>query len=118
MMMTPLEVAQNLIRFDTTNPPGNEKACIEFIDDLLTEAGLETTLLARDENRPNLIARLKGSGEAPPLLFQGHVDVVTTEGQGASCKGHTPLFKVQGHGILLYCKNRLRRLLPAPCHVR
>ncbi len=80
-MLTPLEVAQKLVQFDTTNPPGNEILCIEFLDDLLTEAGFETTLLARDENRPNLIARLKGGGEAPPLLFQGHVDVVTTVGQ-------------------------------------
>ncbi|MFK7806133.1 MAG: M20/M25/M40 family metallo-hydrolase [Anaerolineae bacterium] len=80
-MLTPLELLQNLIRFDTTNPPGNELACVEFIDDLLTEAGFETTLLAKDPNRPNLIARLKGRGDAPPLLFQGHVDVVTTVGQ-------------------------------------
>lgn len=80
-MLSPLELLQNLIRFDTTNPPGNELACVNYIDDLLTEVGFETTLFAKDPNRPNLIARLKGRGEAPPLLFQGHVDVVTTVGQ-------------------------------------
>ncbi|MFT5195493.1 MAG: acetylornithine deacetylase/succinyl-diaminopimelate desuccinylase-like protein [Cellvibrionaceae bacterium] len=80
-MLSPLELLQNLIRFDTTNPPGNEIACIEYIAQLLTEAGFKTTLIAKDRNRPNLITRLKGRGEAPPLLFQGHVDVVTTVGQ-------------------------------------
>lgn len=77
----PAELLQHLIRFDTTNPPGNEEACITFINDLLTQAGLQTTIVAADPARPNLIARLKGRGEAPPLLLQGHVDVVTTEKQ-------------------------------------
>ncbi len=75
------EILQTLIRFDTTNPPGNEAACIAYIDGLLTEAGLQTTLLAKDPQRSNLVARLKGSGDAPALVLQGHVDVVTTANQ-------------------------------------
>ena len=78
----PVELLQNLIRFDTTNPPGNEAECIGYLNTLLKEAGIETTILARDENRPNLIARLPGRGDAPPFLLYGHVDVVTTAGQG------------------------------------
>lgn len=77
----PAELLQNLIRFDTTNPPGNERPCIEYLNSLLKDAGVETTLLAKTPERPNLIARLKGEGKAPPLLLYGHVDVVTTEGQ-------------------------------------
>jgi acetylornithine deacetylase/succinyl-diaminopimelate desuccinylase-like protein len=72
---------QKLIRFDTTNPPGNEAECIAYVKSLLNEAGFETILLAKVPNRPNLIARLKGQGIAPPLLLYGHVDVVTTLGQ-------------------------------------
>jgi acetylornithine deacetylase/succinyl-diaminopimelate desuccinylase-like protein len=74
----PAELLQNLIRFDTTNPPGDEVRCVSYINSLLTEAGCETTCLAKDPDRPNLIARLKGQGTSPPLLLQGHVDVVTT----------------------------------------
>jgi acetylornithine deacetylase/succinyl-diaminopimelate desuccinylase-like protein len=77
----PGELLQNLIRFDTTNPPGNEAACVAYIDKLLTDAGFETVLLAKDDQRPNLITRLKGKGNAPPLLMYGHVDVVTTTNQ-------------------------------------
>ncbi|MFA5873374.1 MAG: M20/M25/M40 family metallo-hydrolase [Anaerolineales bacterium] len=77
----PAELLQNLIRFDTTNPPGNERPCIEYLNGLLKDAGVETTLVAKTPERPNLIARLKGEGKAPPLLLYGHVDVVTTEGQ-------------------------------------
>ena len=77
----PVELLQNLIRFDTTNPPGNEAECIAYINNLLTEAGLETTILAKVPNRPNLITRLKGQGNSPPFLLYGHVDVVTTANQ-------------------------------------
>ena len=77
----PAELLQRLIQFDTTNPPGNETACIAYIDTLLKKAGFETTRLAKDPNRPNLITHLKGQGQAPPLLLYGHVDVVTTNGQ-------------------------------------
>jgi len=77
----PVELLQQLIRFDTTNPPGNEAECVTYIQGLLAEAGLQTTLLGRVPERQNLIARLEGRGEAPPLLLYGHADVVTTAGQ-------------------------------------
>ncbi len=77
----PVELLQRLIRFNTTNPPGNEAECIAYINRLLNEAGIPTTILARDPARPNLIARLEGQGHRPPLLLHGHVDVVTTANQ-------------------------------------
>ena len=79
--MTPVELLQHLIRFDTTNPPGNEAECVEFVRGLLDEAGVESRLYAKDPARPNLVARLSGKGQSRPLLLQGHVDVVTTTGQ-------------------------------------
>ena len=78
---TPLRLLQELIRFNTTNPPGNEAECIQYINGLLVEAGIQTSILGRTPSRSNLIARLKGSGTASPLLLYGHVDVVTTENQ-------------------------------------
>ena len=77
----PAEILHQLIRFDTTNPPGNEAGCIQFINDLLQQAGIQTNLLALSPERPNLYARLPGRGEAAPLLLYGHVDVVSTENQ-------------------------------------
>jgi acetylornithine deacetylase/succinyl-diaminopimelate desuccinylase-like protein len=77
----PAELLQRLIQFDTTNPPGNEAECIQYIRGLLSDAGIDSTILAKDPKRPNLIARIKGAGIANPLLMYGHVDVVTTENQ-------------------------------------
>ncbi|NIM93023.1 MAG: M20/M25/M40 family metallo-hydrolase [Anaerolineales bacterium] len=77
----PYEILQHLVRLNTTNPPGNEADCIAYVNQLLTKFGFETLILAKDENRPNLVSRLNGRGAAPPLLLYGHVDVVTTKDQ-------------------------------------
>jgi acetylornithine deacetylase/succinyl-diaminopimelate desuccinylase-like protein len=93
----PAELLQNLIRFDTTNPPGNEAECIAYISRLLSNAGFETTIVAKDANRPNLIVRLPGRGSSPPLLLYGHVDVVSTENQEWS---HPPFSGVARGGYV------------------
>ena len=93
----PAELLRNLIRFDTTNPPGNERACISYIEGLVSAAGIESVIRARDPERPNLIARLPGRGAAPPLLLQGHVDVVSTAGQRWS---HPPFDAVEADGCI------------------
>ena len=77
----PAWLLQQLIRFDTTNPPGREQACVMYIDRLLSGAGISTRILARSPERPNLIARLRGADEGEPLMLYGHVDVVPTAGQ-------------------------------------
>ncbi len=79
--LSPVELLQRLVRFDTTNPPGNERECIDYLAGLLAEIGCPVTLLGRSASRPNLVARLPGAGNAPPLLLYGHVDVVNTANQ-------------------------------------
>lgn len=75
-VVNPVELMRALIRFDTTNPPGNERACVEFVAALLRERGIEPLVVGLDPERPNLIARLPGRGSSPPLLLYGHLDVV------------------------------------------
>jgi acetylornithine deacetylase/succinyl-diaminopimelate desuccinylase-like protein len=56
------ELLRRLIRFDTVNPPGNERAAQEYLRDYLTEAGFECELLGAEPERPNLVARLRAEG--------------------------------------------------------
>lgn len=77
----PAQLLQRLLQFDTTNPPGNEAECIHYVQSVLNEVEIASTIVARDAGRPNLVARLPGRGDAAPLLLQGHVDVVTTAHQ-------------------------------------
>lgn len=76
----PVDLLQELIRFETVNPPGNERACIEWIADILDVYDIDSETYATDPDRPNLLARIPG-GDAPPLLLYGHVDVVPVTDQ-------------------------------------
>jgi len=77
----PAELLRRLIRFDTTNPPGLEGLCVAYLRGLFDAAGVTSQVLCDSAERPNLVVRVPGRGQAPPLLMQGHVDVVTTAGQ-------------------------------------
>ena len=70
---------QNLLRIDTTNPPGNEAPAAEMLRDTLASAGLECELLEATPGRPNVLARLKGESEGPTLCLLGHSDVVPAD---------------------------------------
>jgi acetylornithine deacetylase/succinyl-diaminopimelate desuccinylase-like protein len=75
-----VELLRALVRFDTTNPPGDEAECIAFLADTLRGSGVEPEVLSPAPGRANLVARLPGGdGGAPPLLLNGHVDVVAAE---------------------------------------
>lgn len=93
----PERLLQNLIRFNTTNPPGNEKECIEYISQLFDRAGIENTIITKSPKRPNLIARLKGSGTNPPFLMFGHADVVPS---GSNDWKHHPFQGVMEEGCV------------------
>ena len=69
---------QELLRFDTVNPPGNETLAAECLRGYLSRNGIETALVARTPDRANLVARLPG-GDGPSLLLLAHTDTVLAE---------------------------------------
>ncbi len=75
----PVDLLRELVRIDTSNPPGNEGPCIDLLEGVLQAGGFHVERAARDPRRPNLIARRSGAGRSPALLFCGHVDVVPAD---------------------------------------
>jgi acetylornithine deacetylase/succinyl-diaminopimelate desuccinylase-like protein len=73
------ELLQELIRIDTTNPPGNETPAAELLRDYLEDAGVSCELYAKIPERANLVARIPGRGDGPTLLFLSHTDVVLAD---------------------------------------
>ncbi|MBV9466121.1 MAG: M20/M25/M40 family metallo-hydrolase [Solirubrobacterales bacterium] len=73
------ELLQRLVRFNTVNPPGDERAAIEHLERQLADAGMRTELLGVSEERPNLIAELEGRSDGPTLCYLGHVDTVLAD---------------------------------------
>jgi acetylornithine deacetylase/succinyl-diaminopimelate desuccinylase-like protein len=89
---------QALLRFDTSNPPGNEKLATDYLKQVLDREGVPVEIFALDPNRPNLVARLKGNGTKRPLLLMGHTDVVTVDPQ----KWTFPPFSATRNGGYVY----------------
>ena len=75
------DLLQRLIRYNTTNPPGDERECAAYCREVLGTVGIDAELVGNDPDRVNLVSRLPGRGEAPPLLLYGHLDVVPTAAQ-------------------------------------
>lgn len=66
----------NLIRIDSSNPPGNESEVVHYLESVLAAAGIHSDTYALDETRANLVARIKGNGSKRPILIMAHTDVV------------------------------------------
>lgn len=74
------EVLSRLIRFQTVNPPGNERECIEWLAGYLEDAGLRVEIAGAQPERPCLVATLQ-RGEGPTLGYLSHVDTVLADPQ-------------------------------------
>ena len=73
----------DLVRIPTINtnvmPTGNEAPAIEVLRAKLAADGIAADVLESAPKRANLVARWRGTGEAPSLMLMGHVDVVPVE---------------------------------------
>ena len=74
-----LQHFQGLVRFDTSDPPGGEAPAVAYLKSVLEKEGIPVEVFALEANRPNLVARLKGTGRKRPLLIMGHTDVVNVD---------------------------------------
>src|SRR5579864_5585697 len=72
---------QDLLRIDTTNPPGNETEAAQYLAGLLRAEGYEPRVIESAPGRGSVITRYPGSDLLPPLLVFGHLDVVMAESQ-------------------------------------
>ena len=70
---------QALVRMDTSDPPGGEKPAADYVRAVLEREGIPVEVFALEAHRPNVVARLKGSGRKRPLLIMGHTDVVNVD---------------------------------------
>jgi acetylornithine deacetylase/succinyl-diaminopimelate desuccinylase-like protein len=70
---------QAVVRFDTSDPPGNERPAADYLKQVLEKEGIATRTFELEPNRPNIVARLKGNGSKRPLLIMGHTDTVNVD---------------------------------------
>jgi len=83
-MQSSVELTQDLVRFNTINPPGNERACAERLASLLETRGFTVEIIPFGEGRAQLLARIGGMQGKLPLGFTGHLDTVPLGAQAWS----------------------------------
>jgi acetylornithine deacetylase/succinyl-diaminopimelate desuccinylase-like protein len=66
----------DLIRINTTNPPGKEAVAAAFVSQYLDREDFKSEIIESTPGRGSVVSRLKGSGEKPSLLLLSHLDVV------------------------------------------
>ncbi|HBA55619.1 MAG TPA: peptidase M20, partial [Syntrophorhabdus aromaticivorans] len=76
-----VSLLSELIRIDTSNPPGNEEEAILFLEGYLRKEGLSTEIFPVAPKRANLMARLKGKSKEKPIVLLSHIDVVPAKAE-------------------------------------
>ena len=103
---------QALVRLDTSSPPGNEIRAVEYLKGVLDQEGIPYQVFAKDPQRPNLVARIKGNGRRRPVLVLGHTDVVTVD----PSKWTFPPFGAQRDSGYVYGRDFLHFCFPLAEH--
>jgi acetylornithine deacetylase/succinyl-diaminopimelate desuccinylase-like protein len=74
-----VELMQQYLRVNTSNPPGNEIEAARFFKKIFDEHGIENEIFEYKPGRANIIARIRGNGSKRPIILLSHTDVVTAE---------------------------------------
>jgi acetylornithine deacetylase/succinyl-diaminopimelate desuccinylase-like protein len=93
-----MEHFQAVLRFNTSDPPGNERPAAEYLKQVLEREGIPVKTFELEPNRLNIVARLKGSGKKRPLLMMGHTDTVNVD----PAKWTYPPFSATRNGGYVY----------------
>lgn len=118
------EDLRELLRIDTSNPPGAERPAMEWVAKRCREFGLEPEFSGEHEERPNLTARWNADPSrrsGRPLVLSCHLDVVPADPEQWThppFSGHDDGAAIWGRGAIdmkgfavmgLAALNRLRR---------
>jgi acetylornithine deacetylase/succinyl-diaminopimelate desuccinylase-like protein len=97
------DVLADVLRIDTTNPPGGETAAANSLARKLESEGVHAEVFESAPGRGNLYARLAGNGNGRPLILLSHLDVVPADPQG----WRHPPFAAKQEGGYLYGRGAL-----------
>ena len=115
-----ISLEQAIVQIPSVNtgsmPTGNETAVCKYVQQRLSEDGIQAEILESAPGRGNLIARLEGRSGKAGLMFMSHTDVVPVEDES---KWRYPPFSATIEGGRIYgrgtadCKGLLTAQLMA-----
>jgi len=74
-----VRLLSDYLKINTTNPPGNERAGVDFLAKILKTEGVDYKIYEPEEGRASIRAELPGTGEKKPLILMTHIDVVPAD---------------------------------------
>ena len=77
-----VRLLSDLIKIDTSNPPGNEEGAAQFLEAVLAKEGIKAEIFSAEPRRANILARLKGKKAGSPMILLSHLDVVPAHDEG------------------------------------
>lgn len=98
-----IRILQEMIRIDSSNPPGNERNVAEYIQKTLGENNITSSLYEKRPGRSNIVAVVEGVEDAHPILLISHMDVVPVKQEEWSFDGfggHIRDGFLQGRGTI------------------
>lgn len=98
-----VELLQQYVRIDTSNPPGRETAGARFLAGLLERGGVHAEIIESAPGRGNVYARIRGKRRGEGLMLLNHIDVVPADPRGwkrPPFAGEAMLDALYGRGTL------------------
>ncbi len=105
--MTPsvdlVELFRDLVRLDTTNPPGNEAIAVAYLARLFDARGIAYDIVEPEPTRQSIVARIGPEGGERPFVLISHLDVVPANGE----EWKFPPFDAVEHNGVIYGRGTL-----------
>lgn len=70
---------KEMVRMDTTNPPGNERIIVDYLSGILSDDGIDFEVVEPEERRASIVARIGPEHGEPPAILISHLDVVAAD---------------------------------------
>jgi acetylornithine deacetylase/succinyl-diaminopimelate desuccinylase-like protein len=74
-----IRIFKDLVRIDTTNPPGNEVAATDYLGALFAEHGIGSEVVEPEPSRTSIVARIGPENDERPIILMSHLDVVAAD---------------------------------------
>ncbi|MFW5744289.1 MAG: peptidase, partial [Spirochaetota bacterium] len=74
-----VDIFKDLVRLDTTNPPGNEMIAVEYLASILDAHGIASEIVEPEPSRASIVARIGPERGQPPIVLMSHLDVVAAD---------------------------------------
>lgn len=92
-----VDILKDLVRLDTTNPPGNEAIAVDYLASLLADFGIASEIVEPEPTRASIVARIGPEAGKPPVILISHLDVVAADPDEWT---HPPFEAVERDGII------------------